>query len=719
MSHRHPRLSRIPELHPTGLLSDTDLLSRFAQTRDETAFELLVRRHAPMVLAACRRVLADTNDADDAFQATFLVLARKADSVTRGGTLAAWLHRVACRASLRIRADRARRTVRELTRVEKLPVPPFDPGLRELERVLDEELAKLPERHRVAFVLCCLEGKTGEEASRLLGCPPGTVSSRLTRARERLRDRLTRRGFAPVLVAAVLVAVAEDAVASALPTLIESALLAAPDFAARRSSAAPSPTRPAAVAEGVIRTMATTKLKALALLFVAGLFAVGGVLAATNPEKAEQPDQPPPRAKAGGADKAPPAPVVQLVRPQPGGLERTASQPGTVEAFEQVEMHARVAGALKRVEVDIGDRVKRGQLIAEIEVPTLAIDEKLAAVGVEQAKSLHVEAEARIAVARAEINATKGVVKQYEAELVAIKANLIYRKKQHDRIKTLYDQKAVDEKILDEAADHLRAAEAKVDAATVAVENAKADIAVKQSKLLQAEAGVNTAKANVEAAKLVQEKAQIASAQTKVQSPFDGVVARRNYHVGDYVRPSERGAEGVMFTLMRVDMVRVVVAVPERDIPLTEVGLPAEVTIGALPGMTVKGKIARLGFALEPNNRTMRVEIDVANPKGDIRPGMFATVIVKLGKGPGDALRVPKGAVVSVLDAKTGDAIKAVYVYRNGKARLTPVRVSYWSEKEAEIASGLTAEDVVALAPRDLVPKLEVEVDVDKTVPFK
>ena len=282
MKRRYPRFPQIPALHPTGPPADADLLSRFIETCDEVAFELLVRRHAPMVLAACRRMLADANDADDAFQATFLVLARKAGSVSRGEVLAGWLHRVACRAALRIRADRARRTGSAESNIEQLPAPSFDFNLCELERVLDEELAKLPERHRAAFVLCCLEGKTGEEAGRLLGCPPGTVSSRLTRARERLRDRLTQRGFAPALITTTLTAVAEAAAAaSALPTLIESALLAAPDFAARRSTPALSTTRSASIAEGVIRTMSTTKLKAIALLLVAGLFAVGGVLAAT------------------------------------------------------------------------------------------------------------------------------------------------------------------------------------------------------------------------------------------------------------------------------------------------------------------------------------------------------------------------------------------------------------------------------------------------------
>ena len=351
-------------------------------------------------------------------------------------------------------------------------------------------------------------------------------------------------------------------------------------------------------------------------------------------------------------------------------------------------MHPVVAGVLKRVEVDIGDRVKRGQLLAEIDVPTLAIDEKLAAVGVEQAKSLLLEAEVRIVAARTEINSAKGVVKQRGTEVDAAKANLAYRKKQFDRVKELVKQGAVDQRLLDEAETNLRAAEAQIDGAIAAVESAKGDTLVKESKLLQAEAGVRTAKVNVEAARLILEKAQIAIAQTKIAAPFDGVITRRNYHSGSYVRPGERGADGVMFTLMRVDIVRVVAAVSERDIPLTEVGVPAEVTIHAFPSMKVSGKVARLGFAVDAAKGMMRVEIDVPNPKGDIRPGMTGTVTLKLGKGPADALRVPQGAVVQVLDPKTGETT-AVYVYRNGKARLTPVRVGYSSEKEVEITSGL------------------------------
>ena len=179
--------------------TDGDLLDRWVAYRDEAAFELLVRRHTHLVLAACRRLLRDSNDADDAFQATFLVLARRAISISRSEVLPAWLHRVAFRAALRIRGERVRRSAREVSDVETLAAMASPETSRaELNFVLDEEIARLPARHRAVFVLCCLEGKTGEEAGRVLGCPAGTVSSRLTRA-ARSSDIDSCRGDSPLL----------------------------------------------------------------------------------------------------------------------------------------------------------------------------------------------------------------------------------------------------------------------------------------------------------------------------------------------------------------------------------------------------------------------------------------------------------------------------------------------------------------------------------------
>jgi len=176
--------------------SDAALLARFAHGGDEAAFELLVWRHGPTVLGACRRVLRHEQDAEDAFQATFLALARKAASIGNGASVGCWLSKVAYRIALRAR-QAARR--RQAWLDEWLP-PEVDTSgpaellaRQEIGPVLEEEIRLLPEKFRGAFVLCYLEGKTNAEAAELLRCPKGTVLSRLSRARARLRRRLTVR----------------------------------------------------------------------------------------------------------------------------------------------------------------------------------------------------------------------------------------------------------------------------------------------------------------------------------------------------------------------------------------------------------------------------------------------------------------------------------------------------------------------------------------------
>jgi RNA polymerase sigma factor (sigma-70 family) len=180
--------------------SDAALLARFAAAGDQAAFELLLWRHAALVLGVCRRVLRDDHLAEDAFQATFLILSRKAGTVR--GSLAGWLHRVARRVA--VRAARRRPTA-ELTDVPA----PADAGDPELRRLLDEEIDRLPERFQLPVVLCYLDGRPTEEAARLLGVPRGTVLSRLATARARLAGRLSRRGVTLPAAVAVTAVTAE------------------------------------------------------------------------------------------------------------------------------------------------------------------------------------------------------------------------------------------------------------------------------------------------------------------------------------------------------------------------------------------------------------------------------------------------------------------------------------------------------------------------------
>jgi RNA polymerase sigma factor (sigma-70 family) len=198
MAHAHPatllwHVRRLAASEPAGARTDYELLERFAASRDEGAFAALVRRHGPMVLSTCRRVLRHLQDAEDAFQATFLILARKAASIRRSESVGAWLHRVAYHLALRSRAGADRRpraeTRKDLTGSAD---PPAEATWREVQALVDEELQGLPEKYRSARVLCYLEGLTHEAAARRLGWSKGTLRRRLGQGRELLRRRLIR-----------------------------------------------------------------------------------------------------------------------------------------------------------------------------------------------------------------------------------------------------------------------------------------------------------------------------------------------------------------------------------------------------------------------------------------------------------------------------------------------------------------------------------------------
>jgi RNA polymerase sigma factor (sigma-70 family) len=248
--------------------SDAELLTRFVAGGDGAAFELLLWRHGPMVLGVCRRLLRCAHDADDAFQATFLALVRKAGSIGRGDALPAWLHRTAQRAALHARAAASRRpeSLPENAALEA-PDAASDLEWRDLRPVLDEELNRLPDKYRSLIVLCYLQGKTQEEAARLLGCPKGTVAVRLSRARQRLQDRLTRRGVTLGLTATGGSLAAH---ASAAPP---SALIDATLRTTLPGATGAVPAAVAALVKGVTTNMVPAKL-----FLISAALLVGGVV---------------------------------------------------------------------------------------------------------------------------------------------------------------------------------------------------------------------------------------------------------------------------------------------------------------------------------------------------------------------------------------------------------------------------------------------------------
>jgi RNA polymerase sigma factor (sigma-70 family) len=267
------QLHRLALRHERGGLTDAQLLERFLARREDIAFEELVRRHGPMVLGVCRRVLGEPHAAADAFQATFLVLVRRAASIVPRSRVGPWLYGVARRTALKARssASRRRRAEQQAARGRPHAAPPADSG-GELRPLLDEELGRLPEKYRAPLVLCLLEAKSRKEAAGLLGWSEGTLSGRLARAKELLGKRLRRRGVALAGVA-LPAALADSAAAAEVPaslavmTVKAAASLAGP--AAARAAAPPV----VALTEEVLRSMLASKLKVVAgaLVLVAGI----------------------------------------------------------------------------------------------------------------------------------------------------------------------------------------------------------------------------------------------------------------------------------------------------------------------------------------------------------------------------------------------------------------------------------------------------------------
>jgi RNA polymerase sigma factor (sigma-70 family) len=261
--------------------TDGELLDAFAVRRDTAAFQELVRRHGPMVLRVCQRVLRHPHDAEDAFQATFMVLMRKATTIAKPDLLAGWLHGVACRVALHAKAlDSKRRTHEKAMKSTAEPAnADADRAGREVRVVLDDELNRLPEKYRLPVVLCYLEGKTNEEAAQQLQWPAGTVKIRLSRARDLLQNRLARRGLtcSGAVLAGLLAA--ETASAGPVPAALASATATAATLAPAAAAGAIS-AQAGALADASIKAMTGVKLKlATGLVVTASLVAAGATTA--------------------------------------------------------------------------------------------------------------------------------------------------------------------------------------------------------------------------------------------------------------------------------------------------------------------------------------------------------------------------------------------------------------------------------------------------------
>jgi len=386
------------------------------------------------------------------------------------------------------------------------------------------------------------------------------------------------------------------------------------------------------------------------------------------------------------------APMVEVIRPQRGGIPRQTIQPGSLIAFESVDLYAMVSGYLKSQVVDIGSHIKKGDVLAEIDAPREAKAVDAAASLLEQSKAQTLQAEARVKTMEGERDAAAAAVEQAKSDIDRLVAAKDYAQKQLERVRALVADRVTDKKALDEHHSQLATAVAAERTARLAVLTAKAQLAAVAAKVEQSRADVAEARAAIEVAAAHLATAHVNVAYTRIFAPFDGVVTMRAFNPGAFVRSATEGGQSPVLTVKRTDLMRVVVQVPDREVVSTNAGDPALVKVDALGGQVFSSAVARVAESEDPTTRTMRVEIDLPNPKGQLREGMYGTATITL-EPVSTNLTVPPVCIVE----RVGKGRAFLYVVHDGVARRTDVELGTDNGSLIEILSGLNPDDSVIL----------------------
>jgi HlyD family secretion protein len=384
-------------------------------------------------------------------------------------------------------------------------------------------------------------------------------------------------------------------------------------------------------------------------------------------------------------------------------LVAKTTQPARIEAFEQTPLFAKIAGYVKEVHVDIGDKVTKGQPLITLDEPELAndVDQKAALVrqaeaGLKQADAEVVAAQAAVATAAAKIDEAKAVITQTAAEHERWRG-------EYDRVKELAGSGTVTQKLAEETLNQLRAAEASRAAAGAGVQSAEAAERQAQANTVKAEADRVASDARLGVANADLARAKTILDYATIRSPYDGVVTTREIHTGHFVQPGASGTTPVM-TVARTDKVRVYVEVPELEAGGVDVGDPVVIHMQASTGADITGQITRTSWSLDPSNRSLRAEIDLPNDKSQLRPGMYATAAIELAKREG-ALAIPTAAVLR------DDKGTYCYTVEDGKIVRRGLQLGVRSSPDVEVLGGITEQDqIVTVHPETLAPGQDVQV---------
>jgi RND family efflux transporter MFP subunit len=380
------------------------------------------------------------------------------------------------------------------------------------------------------------------------------------------------------------------------------------------------------------------------------------------------------RAKARGSSPI----TVEVQEPDKRTLNRLLRMPATLRADEQVDLYAKTSGYVSAVKVDIGSRVRKGDVLLEIDVPEMDDDLR--------------QAEATLAAKRARLESAKA--KAMQAELM-IEAGLAdqhrYATEQqlkqvtHDRVVKLHDDKVVTDQAFDEAKSELATANAHFKVAEARVAGARGDKTAAEAEVRMAEADIAVAETAVARVKTLM-------AYATIHAPFDGVITKRLVDHGAFVRSASGSATTPLLTIAKDDRIRLTLQIPESDAPFVRVGTTVDVHVKTLD-KHVKAQVSRIASSLVPNTRTMQTEVDLDNAERNMAPGMYAHVAVQLESKP-NAMMIPSKAI-----RVRGEDV-FVLVADDGRARSVPIQIGYDDGASAEIASGLNGSERIIVESR-------------------
>jgi HlyD family secretion protein len=453
--------------------------------------------------------------------------------------------------------------------------------------------------------------------------------------------------------------------------------------------------------------VALTALVGLAVVFLGGPPGPSHLQSAAQAQPAQ-----PSASPAANADQ----PVrVKVVRPTREHLKRTSTpQPAHLEPYEKTDIYARVSGYLEVIghaldrdgklslgtdgkprPLDIGDRVTKGQVLAQLSVPETRqeVVQKAALVAkadaeLGQAKAAVKAAQALVAAARAKAQETSTMVAKYEADVV-------FHKTQHALYLQMSKNQVLQDDVVHQELNKLRAAEAYLATAKNAVDTARANVLVEDARQVQASADLESAKARVEVARADRKHMEIMLDYATIRAPFDGILTRRLLDTGAFVPSAVSGKAAPLFTVARVDRLRIVADIPEAEAGLVRLGQPASFQVSGSRGQPLIGKVVRFADALDSATRTMRTEVELATPATTLRSGMFGSVTIVLADFP-DALTLP----ASALAAGSKPSLLCV---ESGRVQRREIEIGYNDGVRMLITRGLDGSEQIITEGKDSV----------------